>query len=271
MNKIFLESEIKRKQSILCVGLDTDIAKIPSHLLKYNNPIEVFNKEIIEATSDICVAYKPNIAFYEAQGLEGWQALESTLNHIPSNIFTIADAKRGDIGNTSTMYAKAFFQNMSFDSVTVAPYMGKDSVAPFLEFEDKWAIVLGLTSNMGSGDFQYILDSNKIPLYKTVIMKAASWGNDQNMMFVVGATHPEELKEIRAIIPHHFLLIPGIGAQGGDLEGTLKNGLVQGGGLLINSARSIIYASNGLDYAVKAREAAQEFNQQILPFLKPFI
>lgn len=272
MNRKALEAEIKRKQSILCVGLDTDIQKIPRHLLRYDNPIEIFNKEIIEATSDICVAYKPNIAFYEAHGISGWKALEKTISYIPTEIFTIADAKRGDIGNTSTMYAKAFFEVMNFDSITVAPYMGKDSVAPFLGFEGKWAIVLGLTSNSGSGDYQY-LPTNKegTPLYKLVISKAAGWGTSDNMMFVVGATHPEELKEIREIIPNHILLIPGIGAQGGDLDGTLKNGLIDGGGLLINSARSIIYASNGEDFALKAREAALEFNSQISPFLKDFI
>ncbi len=271
MNKQFLESEIKKKQSILCVGLDTDISKIPPYLHKYDNPIEVFNKEIIDATADICVAYKPNIAFYEAHGIKGWQALDKTLQHIPKEIFTIADAKRGDIGNTSTMYAKAFFEQMNFNSITVAPYMGKDSVSPFLQFDGKWAIVLGLTSNVGSADFQYISNKQDLPLYKEVIRKAATWGNEQNMMFVVGATHPSELKEIREIIPNHFLLIPGIGAQGGDLEGTLKNGLINGGGLLINSARSIIYASKDKDFAQRAREAALEFNVQILPFLKNFI
>ncbi len=270
MRKQDLVNAIKKKKTALCIGLDVDLDKIPPHLLKYKNPLLAFNKEIVEATHDICVAYKPNIAFYEAYGKMGWEALEETLKIIPNEIFTIADAKRGDIGNTSKKYAKAFLKNQGFDAITVNPYMGEDSVTPFLEFDEKWVIILGLTSNKGSQDFQYIKDVGGRELYKTVIDKSASWGTDNNTMFVVGATHPSELKEIRAIIPDHFLLIPGIGAQGGDLEGTLENGLNNDIGLLINSARGIIYAGNEDDYAQKARAAALELNNKMKPFLEKY-
>ena len=258
MNINQLTSLIKRKESLLCVGLDTDIALIPKHLLEHEDPIFEFNKQIIDATLDIAVAYKPNIAFYEAMGIRGWQALEKTiqyLNQHKDEAFTIADAKRGDIGNTSRMYAKAFFEWLDFDSITVAPYMGEDSVTPFMEHKDKWVILLGLTSNKGSKDFQFT-ESNGVRLYEQVIKKAQQWGGPERLMFVVGATHPQELKAIRRIAPDHFFLVPGVGAQGGDVAEICEAGLNSCGGLLINSARQIIYASAGKDFAEKAREMA---------------
>ena len=253
-----LTSLIKRKESMLCVGLDTDLALIPKHLLKYEDPIFEFNKQIIDATLDIAVAYKPNIAFYEAMGIKGWQALEKTINYLnqhKSEAFTIADAKRGDIGNTSRMYAKAFFEWLDFDSLTVAPYMGEDSVTPFLEYKNKWVILLGLTSNKGSKDFQFT-ESNHIRLYERVIKKAQDWGGPDRLMFVIGATHPQELAAIRQIAPEYFFLVPGVGAQGGDVAEICQAGVNSRGGLLINSARQIIYASGGTDFAEKAREVA---------------
>ena len=253
-----LSSLIKRKESMLCVGLDSDLTLIPPHLLDLDDPIFEFNKQIIDATLDIAVAYKPNIAFYEAMGIKGWQSLEKTINYLnqyKEEVFTIADAKRGDIGNTSRMYAKAFFEWLDFDSITVAPYMGEDSVLPFLEHKDKWVILLGLTSNQGSKDFQFT-ESNGLKLYEHVIQKAQQWGAADRLMIVVGATHPEELAEIRKIAPEHFFLVPGVGAQGGDVAEICEAGLNSRGGLLINSARQIIYASSGLDFAQKAREAA---------------
>ena len=258
MNINQLTSLIKRKESLLCVGLDTDIALIPKHLLEHEDPIFEFNKQIIDATLDIAVAYKPNIAFYEAMGIRGWQALEKTiqyLNQHKDEAFTIADAKRGDIGNTSRMYAKAFFEWLDFDSITVAPYMGEDSVTPFMEHKDKWVILLGLTSNKGSKDFQFT-ESNGVRLYEQVIKKAQQWGGPERLMFVVGATHPQELKAIRQIAPDHFFLVPGVGAQGGDVAEICEAGINSCGGLLINSARQIIYASAGKDFAEKAREMA---------------
>jgi orotidine-5'-phosphate decarboxylase len=218
MNREELIRQIKSKRSFLCVGLDTDIKKIPNHLLDSDDPVFEFNKQIIDSTKDLCVAYKPNIAFYESLGVSGWNSLQKTLDYIPEDFFTIADAKRGDIGNTSNMYARAFFENMNFDSVTVAPYMGSDSVTPFLEFEDKWAIVLALTSNKGGLDFQKIEDKNGKQLFEQVLETSKSWGTDRNMMYVVGATRSEQLSEIRKIIPNHFLLVPGVGAQGGSLQ-----------------------------------------------------
>jgi orotidine-5'-phosphate decarboxylase len=232
------------------------MTRIPKHLLSTEDPIFEFNKQIIDATQDLCVAYKPNIAFYEVLGAKGWKSLEKTLNYIPKTHFTIADAKRGDIGNTSKLYARAFFETLDFDAVTVAPYMGIDSVKPFLAFKDKWVILLALTSNQGSNDFQFTLQEEEQPLYEKVMRKANSWGNADNIMFVVGATHPEKFAEIRAIAPDNFLLVPGIGAQGGDLKGVMHYGANQQGGLLINSSRGIIFASDGLDFAEKAREAA---------------
>lgn len=253
-----LSSLIKRKESMLCVGLDSDLALIPQHLLAHEDPIFEFNKQIIDATLDIAVAYKPNIAFYEAMGIKGWQSLEKTINYLNQHkdeAFTIADAKRGDIGNTSRMYAKAFFEWLDFDSITVAPYMGEDSVTPFLDHKDKWVILLGLTSNKGSKDFQFT-ESNGERLYEQVIKKAQQWAGPDRLMIVVGATHPQELAEIRKIAPDHFFLVPGVGAQGGDVAEICKAGINERGGLLINSARQIIYASSGTDFAAKAREAA---------------
>ncbi|WP_109832900.1 orotidine-5'-phosphate decarboxylase [Reichenbachiella versicolor] len=270
MNKAQLFNQIKEKKSFLCVGLDSDLKKIPQHLLDFEDPIFEFNKQIIDSTKDVTVAYKPNIAFYEAMGSKGWDSLEKTINYIPKEIFTIADAKRGDIGNTSSLYARAFFENLNFDSVTVAPYMGSDSVKPFLEFENKWVILLGVTSNEGGKDFQF-LESNGKPLYQHVLGKSSEWGNTDNMMYVVGATRPEYLEDIRKTIPDHFLLVPGVGAQGGDLEEVCKYGLNSTCGLLINSARGIIYASNKEDFAEKAGEEAIKLQQQMAPFVESLI
>jgi len=255
--------QIQSKRSYLCVGLDSDISRIPKHLLDKADPIFEFNKQIIDATKDLCVAYKPNIAFYEAHGASGWESLQKTLDYIPDTHFTIADAKRGDIGNTSRLYAKAFFETMNFDSVTVAPYMGVDSVQPFLEFENKWVILLALTSNKGSNDFQLTKQEDDQPLYEKVMRKAMSWGSTENLMFVVGATHPQKFEEIRRIAPDHFLLVPGIGAQGGDLAGVSSYGLNSKGGLLVNSSRGIIFAGSELDFADKARQAAATIQEQM--------
>ncbi|TBN06436.1 orotidine-5'-phosphate decarboxylase [Hyunsoonleella flava] len=260
-----LISEIKKKQSFLCIGLDVDLDKIPQHLLQKEDPIFEFNKEIIDATHHLCVAYKPNTAFYEAYGLKGWRALEKTINYLNENhpnIFTIADAKRGDIGNTSTMYAKAFFEDLQFDSVTVAPYMGKDSVEPFLAFEDKHTIMLALTSNIGAFDFQ-TLSVNNQELYKEVLEVSKTWTNSENLMYVVGATKAEFLAEIRQIVPDSFLLVPGVGAQGGNLQDVCKYGMNDTVGLLINSSRGIIYASNKEDFATAAAHKAQDLQQQM--------
>lgn len=268
MTRQELYQQIIEKKSYLCIGLDTDIKRIPKHLLSTKDPIYEFNCRIIDATHDLCVAYKPNVAFYEAHGSEGWKSLEKTINFIPLTHFTIADAKRGDIGNTSSLYARAFFEKMEFDAITVAPYMGEDSVKPFLEFEDRWVILLGLTSNQGSQDFQQTLqgDSNQ-PLYEKVLRTAQTWGNLDNLMFVIGATHPEKFKEIRAIAPDNFLLVPGVGEQGGDLAAVSENAWNDHCGLLVNSSRSIIYASNGEDFAQKAREAALDLQQQMETFI----
>lgn len=256
-----LFQQIQQKRSFLCVGLDSDINKIPPHLLTSEDPIFEFNKQIIDATKDLCVAYKPNIAFYESRGVKGWQSLEKTLDYIPQEIFTIADAKRGDIGNTSNMYARAFFENMNFDSVTVAPYMGSDSVQPFLEFKDKWAIVLALTSNAGGLDFQLAQDFNGQKLYQKVLKMAQGWGN--NIMFVVGATRAEMLREVRSVAPESFLLVPGVGAQGGSLEEVAENGLNENCGLIVNSSRGIIYASSDKDFAEKARIEALKLQHKM--------
>lgn len=266
MNRQTLIQQIRTKKSYLCVGLDSDITKIPRHLLQHEDPVFEFNKAIIDATQDVCVSYKINTAFYEANGLQGWQSMEKTLNYIPKDIFTIADAKRGDIGNTSTQYAKAFFNAMHFDSITVAPYMGKDSVKPFLDFENKWTIVLGLTSNEGAYDFQYLKNENQ-ELFKHVIQKVASWGTDENLMFVIGATKTAQLKEVRELIPHHFLLVPGVGAQGGSLEEVSKIGINADVGLLVNASRQIIFASNGEDFAEKARAEAMKLQAEMAMYL----
>ena len=265
MNVTQLINEIKSKKSYLCVGLDTDITKLPDGLSKDAEGILAFNKEIIEATKDFAVSYKINTAFYEQLGSKGWQVLEKTREMIPSNILSIADAKRGDIGNTSTMYAKAFFETMDFDALTVAPYMGFDSVEPFLNFDKKITIVLGLTSNKGSLDFQ-TNDRYDPPLYKTVLERVSSWGPMENLMFVVGATKAKALKEIRDIVPNHFLLIPGVGAQGGSAVEVCENGKNSYGGLLINSSRGIIYASSGKDFAEAARAKAKELALETAPY-----
>lgn len=260
-----LISEIKRKKSFLCVGLDVDLDKIPEFLLKEEDPIFSFNKAIIDATHQYTVAYKPNTAFYEAYGLKGWQSLEKTINYLNENypeIFTIADAKRGDIGNTSSRYAKAFFENLGFDAVTVAPYMGKDSVEPFLAFKDKHTILLALTSNEGAFDFQTKKIGNE-EQYKQVLKTSKDWKNSENLMYVVGATKAEYFEEIRKIVPQSFLLVPGIGAQGGSLQEVCKYGLTKNIGLLINSSRGIIYASNGIDFAKAAAEEAQKIQQEM--------
>ena len=263
MNKQELVFQIRNKISFLCVGLDSDITKIPKHLLEYEDPIFEFNKQIIEATKGFCIAYKPNIAFYESMGSVGWDTLKKTIDFIPKDIFIIADAKRGDIGNTSRMYADTFFKNMSFDSVTVNPYMGSDSVTPFLEFKDKWVIVLALTSNKGALDFQNLLTSDSNHIFEKVIEISKNWGDDNNMMYVVGATMAKKLIEIRKIIPNHFLLIPGIGAQGGSLQDVVKYGMNSDCGLIVNSSRGIIYAGNQLDFAEKAKEAAQKIQHEM--------
>lgn len=260
-----LISEIHKKKSFLCIGLDVDLNKIPSFLLDTEDPIFEFNKAIIDATHHLCVAYKPNTAFYEAYGLKGWKALERTIEYLNEKhpeIFTIADAKRGDIGNTSTMYAKAFFEDLAFDSVTVAPYMGKDSVEPFLAFENKHTILLALTSNKGAFDFQTKEIENK-EVYKHVLETSKSWRNSQNLMYVVGATKAEFLADIRNIIPNSFLLVPGVGVQGGNLQEVCKYGMNDSVGLLINSSRGIIYASNGNNFAQAAAAKALELQQQM--------
>jgi len=267
MNRQELISKIKQKKSFLCVGLDTDIKKIPAHLLELEDPIFEFNKQIIDATKDLCVAYKPNIAFYESMGVSGWNALQKTLDYISNDIFTIADAKRGDIGNTSNMYARTFFENMNFDAVTVVPYMGEDSIAPFLELEDKWAIVLALTSNKGGLDFQKIESKDGKKLFQQVLETSKSWGTDENMMYVVGATRAEQLSEIRAIIPNHFLLVPGVGEQGGSIQDVAKYGMNSDCGLLVNSSRGIIYAGSGTDFAEKAKVEAKRLQQEMAVIL----
>lgn len=264
-----LVNQIETKKSFLCIGLDVDLTKIPQYLIETEDPIFEFNKAIIDATHDLCVSYKPNTAFYEAYGIKGWQSLQKTINYINDNypnIFTIADAKRGDIGNTSSMYAKAFFEDLHFDSVTVAPYMGKDSVEPFLAFENKHTILLALTSNEGAFDFQInseVLGSNGKELYKQVLETSKQWKNSENLMYVVGATKAEHFTEIRKIVPDSFLLVPGVGTQGGSLSEVCKYGMNKNVGLLINSSRGIIYASNGVDFAEKARAEALKLQKEM--------
>ena len=270
MNKHQLFEQIKKKQSFLCVGLDTDINKIPQELLAMDDPIFEFNKQIINHTSPYAVAYKPNTAFYEVYGAKGWQSLERTIQYIKNNhpdIFIIADAKRGDIGNTSANYAKAFFNTLKADALTVAPYMGKDSVEPFLNFENKWVILLTLTSNAGSKDFQYLNVGERM-LHQQVLQTATTWASSEQMMFVVGATHPEELGEIRKMLPDYFFLVPGVGAQGGDLQAVAHNGLNAECGLLVNSSRGIIYASKDNDFALRAGEEAKKLQAQMSGLLK---
>lgn len=267
MKRKDLISQIKRKKSFLCIGLDTDINKIPKFLLDLEDPIFEFNKKIIDATNSYCVAYKPNIAFYESEGLNGWKALEKTIKYINSNfpeIFTIADAKRGDIGNTSSMYAKAYFDTLNFDSITINPYMGKDSVEPFLDYKNKHTILLALTSNLGAFDFQTKnVDKTSHQFYYEVIRTSTNWKNSSQLMYVVGATKASYLREIRNIIPNSFLLIPGIGAQGGDLKDVCKNGMNNDVGLLVNSSRSIIFASTDSDFDLISAKKAQEIQSQM--------
>ena len=266
MTRKELIENIKARRSFLCVGLDTDMKKIPQHLLSEENPYFAFNKAIIDATAPYCVAYKPNTAFYECQGIKGWEALEMTVDYLKKNYpnhFIIADAKRGDIGNTSKMYAATFFEEMDVDAVTVAPYMGEDSVTPFLGYEGKWVILLDLTSNKGSHDFQFIKDENGTPLYEHVLRKSAQWAGDDKMMYVVGATQGSMFAEIRKIAPTAFLLVPGVGAQGGSLEEVCKYGITPDCGLLVNSSRGIIYASNGEDFAEVAAVEAEKLQKQM--------
>lgn len=267
MNRKELVAQIKEKRSFLCVGLDTDLKKIPPHLLDFEDPIFEFNKQIIDHTKDYAVAYKPNIAFYEMLGPKGWESLQKTIEYIPDSIFTIADAKRGDIGNTSMYYANTFFDTYSFDSITIAPYMGSDSVEPFLK-ENKWAIVLGLTSNAGALDFQNQLLANGKPLYQHVMETCSTWGSPENMMFVVGATRDEYISDLRKNIPDHFFLVPGVGAQGGSLSAVAEAGLTKDVGLLVNSSRGIIYASDQLDFAEKAGSAARTIQKEMESILK---
>jgi orotidine 5''-phosphate decarboxylase, subfamily 2 len=271
MTKQELFENIKKKQSFLCVGLDTDIKKIPAHLLKEEDPIFTFNKAIIDATAAYCVAYKPNLAFYESLGVSGIIALEKTITYIKENYpdqFIIADAKRGDIGNTSEMYARSFFDHMKVDSVTVAPYMGEDSVKPFLIYPESWVVLLALTSNKGSNDFQRITNKDNECLFESVLKKSQEWATDEQMMYVVGATHAETFIDVRKLVPNHFLLVPGVGAQGGSLKEVSKYGMNDQCGLLVNSSRAIIYADSGIEYAQAAEEAAREVQQEMLVYLR---
>ena len=271
MNKQQLIDNIRSKQSFLCVGLDTDVKKIPDFLLDGHDPIFRFNKAIIDATADLCVAYKPNLAFYECLGVKGWQALEKTVRYIREQYpdqFIIADAKRGDIGNTSAMYARSFFEDLKVDAVTVAPYMGEDSVTPFLGYDNTWVILLALTSNKGSHDFQLTEDAQGERLFEKVLRKSQEWAGDDRMMYVVGATQGRMFEDIRKVAPNHFLLVPGVGAQGGSLEEVCKYGMTKECGLIVNSSRGIIYAGKGHDFADAARLAAKEVQQQMAEQLK---
>lgn len=274
MNRQQLFENIKQKQSFLCVGLDTDIKKIPSHLLNEEDPIFAFNKAIIDATAPYCIAYKPNLAFYESMGVKGWISFEQTIKYLNENYpeqFIIADAKRGDIGNTSAMYARTFFEEMKLDALTVAPYMGEDSVTPFLNYEGKWVILLALTSNKGSHDFQLTEDAQGERLFEKVLRKSQQWGNADNMMYVVGATQGKMFEDIRKVVPEHFLLVPGIGAQGGSLEEVCKYGMNSQCGLIVNSSRAIIYADSSESYAQVAAEKAKEVQMQMAALLKKII
>lgn len=271
MTREQLFNQIREKRSFLCIGLDTDINKIPSHLLQTDDPVFEFNKGIIDATHELCVAYKPNLAFYESLGAKGWESLEKTVKHIRSvsaDMFIIADAKRGDIGNTSAMYAKTFFETMDIDAVTLAPYMGLDTVSPFLSYDGKWSIILALTSNKSAADFQYQEDKNSgDKLFETVLKTSRKWSSSDQIMYVVGATKAEALADIRKIVPDHFLLVPGIGAQGGSLEEVAKYGMNDHCGLLVNSSRGIIYASTGTDFAEKAAESANKLISEMENYL----
>jgi orotidine-5'-phosphate decarboxylase len=270
MNRTQLFEQIQKKKSYLCVGLDTDLEKIPKHLLKSDDPVFEFNKQIIDATKDFCVAYKPNTAFYEALGAQGWESLKKTLDYIPKECFTIADAKRGDIGNTSSLYARAFFKQMDFDAITVAPYMGEDSVKPFLEFKDKWVILLVHTSNKGAEDFQLLETRDGKFFFEEVIYTSQLWATPDQMMYVVGATQAAKIEEIRKLAPDHFFLVPGVGAQGGDLTAVSKAGMNAQCGLLVNSSRAIIYASAKEDFAEVARGEAKKVQQDMITLLDKF-
>jgi orotidine-5'-phosphate decarboxylase len=276
MTRQFLVEQIKQKQSYLCVGLDTDITKIPKHLQSHPDAVFEFNKAIIDATKDLCVAYKINTAFYEAMGLKGWEAMEKTVNYIPAEHFRIADAKRGDIGNTSSQYAKAFFEQMPFDAITLAPYMGEDSVKPFLEYEGKWAIVLGLTSNKGANDFELTKvaggsdesENNSEMLYEKVLKTVSNWGSTENLMFVIGATQADAFINIRKLTPDHFYLVPGVGTQGGSLKDISEKAMNSDCGILVNASRVIIYASEKEDFANEARAIAQQYQYEMAGYLK---
>ena len=270
MNKKELFENIKRKKTFLCVGLDTDIKKIPQHLLAEDDPVFEFNKAIIDATADYCIAYKPNLAFYECGGVEGWISLEKTVKYIKTNYpdqFIIADAKRGDIGNTSAMYAQTFFEEMDVHSLTVAPYMGEDSVTPFLSYEGKWVILLALTSNKGSLDFQFTEDNQNERLFEKVLRISQNWGNDENMMYVVGATQGKIFEDIRRVVPNHFLLVPGVGAQGGSLEEVCRYGMNDMCGLIVNSSRAIIYADKTINFAAEALKEAHCVQNEMAYYL----
>lgn len=268
-----LFKNICKKRSFLCVGLDTDIQKVPKHLLKFDDPVFEFNKQIINATANYCIAYKPNIAFYEAQGSKGWESLKKTVSYIRNNydVFVIADAKRGDIGNTSDMYAKAFFEEMDFDAITLSPYMGYDSVKPFLKYKNKWVIILALTSNNSAQDFQFLVEkTSKKYIFELVIEKSLQWGNKNNIMYVIGATQASMLKSIRMLISDHFILVPGIGAQGGNLEEVIQNGINANVGLIINSSRNILYASSGIKFAIDAANEAQKIQSEMETLMKKY-
>jgi orotidine-5'-phosphate decarboxylase len=285
MHRNILIEEIKKKRSYLCVGLDTDINLIPAHLKGRPDAIFEFNKQIIDATKDLCVSYKINTAFYEAMGIKGWEAMEQTVNYIPATHFKIADAKRGDIGNTSSQYAKAFFEKLNFDAITIAPYMGEDSIRPFLEYENKWAIVLGLTSNKGAFDFEMLkvvrddknrssevvgqaTNNGELYLYEKVLETVSKWGNTDNLMFVTGATQAGQLSNIRKIIPDHFLLVPGVGFQGGSLKEVSQHGMNEDCGLLVNASRAIIYADAEENFALEAKEIASQYQTEMSVLLK---
>ena len=267
MTRSQLVGQINQKKSYLCVGLDTDIHKIPKHLLSFADPVFEFNKQIIDATKDFCVSYKINTAFYEALGLKGWEAMQKTVEYIPSTHFKIADAKRGDIGNTSTQYAKAFFETMNFDAITVAPYMGEDSVKPFLQYEGKWAIVLGLTSNEGSKDFELQKTGDEF-LYEKVLKTVSRWGTTENLMFVIGATQASEFERIRKLTPNHFYLVPGVGSQGGSLKDISEKAMNADCGILVNVSRAVIYASENEDFATKAYHIARDYQQEMANYIR---
>ena len=268
MTRLQLIQQIILQQSYLCVGLDTDLSKIPAHLQQRPNAVVEFNKAIIDVTKDFCVSYKINTAFYEAMGTKGWDAMEETVNYIPATHLKIADAKRGDIGNTSSQYARAFFETLQFDAITVAPYMGEDSIRPFLEYENKWTIVLGLTSNKGAADFELLKTNDAIPVYEKVITTVAKWGSVNNLMFVTGATKAEEFTHIRKLVPDHFLLVPGVGFQGGSLAEVSKYGMSKDCGLLVNASRAIIYASETENFAAEAAAVAHQYQVEMATYLQ---